>query len=96
MFELDELPPPPATPKPRFREENRQLPPACAPAPTMETEPDAVVVMVALALSTRGDAPLAKVDPFGRVTFIVVPELLVNVKVSPELSETVVLDKVRA
>lgn len=61
----------------------------------MKIEPEAVVVMVALALSSRGDAPLAKVDPFGKVTFMVVPELLVNVKVSPELSETVVLDRVR-
>jgi hypothetical protein len=61
----------------------------------MNMEPEAVVVMVALVLSSRGDAPLAKVEPLGRVTFMVVPELFVSVNVSPELSETEVPDKVR-
>jgi hypothetical protein len=61
----------------------------------MNTEPEAVAVMVALALSSRGDPPLAKLAPFGKVTFIVVPEVFVSVKLSPELRDTDELERVR-
>jgi hypothetical protein len=92
--EFEELPPF-DNERVREREENWQLPPACAPAPWTKMEPAAVAVMVALVLSSKGDAPLAKVEPLGRVTSMVVPELFVNMKVSPEMKDTDELEKVR-
>lgn len=60
----------------------------------MLTVPVDVTVIVALVEVSKGLAPVAKLEPLGSVTFMVVPELLVRVNVSPASKVRVVEDKV--
>jgi hypothetical protein len=48
---------------------------------------------VALELFHSGNPPLANVAPLGKVKVMVVPDLLIKVKMSPELMDTEVLDR---